>query len=171
MRKLAPLVLFVAASLAAHAGEIPASVDKAEAPNWQRLGPGLAVAGQPTPDLLKKLGAMGFRTAVSLRAPSEGFEKDQALVERQGLRWVNVPVSPGTFSKKDVEAVAKVLDDPAAGPVLLYCGSSNRVGGLWAVYQAMKGKSPEEALAEGRKAGLKSPQMIEAVQRLLTPAP
>lgn len=171
MKKLLPLAFLVAASFAAHAGEIPASVEKAEILNYQKLGPGLAVAGQPTPDFLKKLGAMGFRTAVSLRAASEGFGKDQALVEQQGLRWVNVPVSPGTFSKKDVEAVAKVLDDPAAGPTLLYCGSSNRVGAVWAVYQAMKGKSPEEALAEGKKAGLKSPPMIEAVQRLLTPAP
>lgn len=161
------LALLVAASLAARAADIPASVDKAEILNYQKLGPGLAVGGQPAPDVLKKLGAMGFRTVISLRAPSEGFAKDQAVVEEQRLRWVNVPVSPGTFTKKDVEAVAKVLDDPSAAPVLLYCGSANRVGGVWAVYQALKGKSPEDALAEGKKAGLKSPQMIEAVEKML----
>jgi len=171
MKKLVPLAILVAMSLPARAGEIPASVDKAEIPNYQKLGPGLAVAGQPTPEVLKKLGAMGFRTAVSIRTPAEGFEKDRAVVEEQKLRWVNVPVSPATFSKKDVEAVAKVLDDPSAGPVFLYCSSSNRVGGVWAVYQAMKGKSAEEALADGKKAGLKSPQMIDAVQRVLKPAP
>jgi len=167
MRKLVPLALFVAASLAAPAAEIPASVDRAEIPNYQKLLPGLAVAGQPAPDALKKLGAMGFKTVVSLRTPAEGFGKDQAVVEEQRLRWVSVPVSPGTFSKQDVEAVAKVLDDPSAGPTLLYCGSSNRVGGVWAVYQGLKGKSPEEALAEGKRAGLKSPQMIEAVEKIL----
>jgi len=167
MRKLVPLALFVAASLAAPAAEIPASVERTEIPNYQKLAPGLAVAGQPAPDALKKLGTMGFRTVVSLRAPAEGFGKDQAVVEGQRLRWVNVPVSPATFSKKDVESVARVLDDPSAAPILLYCGSSNRVGGVWAVYQAMKGKSLEEALAEGKKAGLKSPQMIEAVEKSL----
>jgi uncharacterized protein (TIGR01244 family) len=171
MKKLFPLALFVAASLAASAAEIPASIDRTEIPNYQKLGPGLAVAGQPSPDALKKVGAMGFRTAVSLRIPAEGSEGDRRAVEEQRLRWVSVPVAPGTFTKKDVEEVAKVLDDPSAGPVLLYCSSSNRVGGVWAVYQVMKGKSPEEALAEGKKAGLKSPQMIEAVQRLLTKSP
>jgi uncharacterized protein (TIGR01244 family) len=168
MKKTLPLLaLLVAASFAARAGDIPASVDKVEIPNYQKLGPGLAVGGQPAPDVLKKLGAMGFRTVISLRASSEGFAKDQAVVEEQRLRWVNVPVSPGTFTKKDVEAVAKILDDPSAGPVLLYCGSANRVGGVWAVYHAMNGKIPGDALAEGRKAGLKSPQMIEAVEKVL----
>ena len=167
MKKRTSLMLLAVLSFVASAAEIPASVEKAEIPNYQKLGPGLAVGGQPAPDALKKLGAMGFRTVVSLRAPSEGFGKDQAVVEGEGLRWVNVPVRPDTFTKKDVEAVAKVLDDPKAGPVLLYCGSSNRVGGVLAVYQATKGKSHDEALAEGKKAGLKSPQMIEAVEKVL----
>ena len=167
MKTLLPLSLLLAASFTVRAAEIPASADKAEIPNYRKLGPGLAVAGEPAPDALKKLGAMGFRTVISLRSSSEGFGRDQAVVEEQGLRWVNVPVRPDTFTKKDVEAVAKVLDDPKAGPVLLYCGSSNRVGGVLAVYQATKGKSHDEALAEGKKAGLKSPQMIEAVEKVL----
>ena len=170
MKKILPFAVFVVAAFAAGAAEIPASVDKADIPNYQRLAPGLAVAGQPTPETMKKLGAMGFKTVVSIRTPAEGFAKDEAAVAEQKLRWVNVPVSPGTFTKKDVEAVAKVLDDPAAGPTLLYCSSSNRVGGVWAVYQALKGKSDEEAIAEGMKVGLKSPSMIDATKRVLRQA-
>lgn len=171
MKKLAPLVLLVAASIAALAADIPASVDKAEIPGYQRVRPDLATAGQPAPDTVRKLKEMGFRTVVNLRTPAEGTEKDRAVIEELGLRWVHVPVSPASFSAKDVEAVAKILDDTSAGPTLLYCSSANRVGGVWAVYQVMKGKMPEEALAEGKKVGLKSPQMIEAVQRVLTPIP
>ena len=110
---------------------------------------------------------MGFRTVISLRTSSEGFERDQVVVEGQGLRWVNIPVLPATFTTKDAETVARVLDDPAAGPTFLYCASANRVGGVWAVYQVMKGKSVDEALAEGKKAGLRSPQMIEAVEKAI----
>jgi hypothetical protein len=60
-----------------------------------------------------------------------------------------------------------VLDDPSAGPVLLHCASSNRVGGVWAVIQARKGKALDEALAAGREAGLHNPQMEAAVRRVL----
>ena len=56
--------------------------------------------------------------------------------------------------------------------MLLHCASSNRVGGAWAVIQARKGKSLEEAEAAGRAAGLHSPQMEAAVRRVLgVPAP
>ncbi len=79
-------------------------------------------------------------------------------------------MTPGSFSLADAKAVAAVLDDPKAGPVLFYCSSSNRVGGVWAVVQALHGKSDEEALAEGKKAGLKSPAMIDATQRVLREA-
>jgi len=168
-KKLASLVAFVFAACAALADGIPSSVDKAEIPAYQKVRPDLATAAQPAPDAVRRLKEMGFRTVVNLRTPAEGTEKDRAVIEELGLRWVQVPVSPASFSTKDVEAVAKVLDDPAAGPTLLYCSSANRVGAVWVVYQVKKGKSADEALSEGRKIGLKSPQMIEAVERVLKP--
>lgn len=165
----APAVLVV--SLLALGAGIPATIDKAEIPAYQKVRPDLATAGQPIPEALRKLREMGFRTVVNLRTEAEGTEKDRVVVEEQGLRWVHVPITPASFSAKDVEAVAKLLDDPAAGPTLLYCSSANRVGGVWAVYAVKKGKGPDEALAEGRKIGLKSPQMIEAVERVLKQGP
>ncbi len=115
---------------------------------------------------------MGFRTVVNLRTEKEGAAEERAVVEAQGLRYVSVPMTADTFSLADVEAVEKVLDDPSAGPVLLHCASSNRVGATWAVIQARKGKSLEEAEAAGREAGLHSPQMEAAVRRVLgAPAP
>ena len=63
-------------------------------------------------------------------------------MEAQGLRYVWVPVTPDTLSLADVEAVEKVLDDPASGPVLLHCVSSNRVGGVWAVRRGPTGQEP-----------------------------
>ncbi len=166
--RLAPLAFALAGALLA-AG-IPASVEKEQIPNYQRIRPDLATAGQPAPQAVKKLKERGFRTAINLRMPQEGIERDKAAVEEQGLRFVSVPVSPATFSEKDVEAVAKVLDDKGAGPTLLYCSSANRVGAVWTVYQVRKGKAYDEALAEGKKIGLKSPTMLEAVERVVKPA-
>ena len=92
-------------------------------------------------------------------------------MEAQGLRYVNVPVTPEHLQRQDVEAVEKVLADPTAGPVLLHCHSSNRVGAVWAAVQARKGRSFDEALAAGQEAGLKSPAMIDGAARASSAVP
>lgn len=171
MKKLVPLaVLAVLSSMAAFAADIPESLKPEEVPNYHRVSPRLATAGQPSSEVLKKVKDLGFVTAVNLRTPKEGVEADRKILEALGIRFVSVPVTPDSFSLADAKAVAAVLDDPKAGPVLLYCSSSNRVGGLWAVVQALRGKSDEEALADGKKAGLKSPSMIDATRRVLKEA-
>jgi protein tyrosine phosphatase (PTP) superfamily phosphohydrolase (DUF442 family) len=75
-------------------------------------------------------------------------------------------MTAATFSLDDAKAVARVLDDEAAGPILLHCASSNRVGGVWAVILAMRGRSLGQAETEGRMAGLSSPGMVEAARRV-----
>ena len=58
------------------------------------------------------------------------------------------------------------------GPVLVHCGSSNRAGGLWAAYLAReRGFTIDDAIARGREAGLSRESMIEAVRRVVPPAP
>lgn len=149
------------------AADLPEKVDPGRIPAYRLIRPDLATAGQPSPEALAQLRDMGFKTVLSLRTPPEGPADERALVESQGLRYVQVPITPETFSLADVEAVQKVLDDPAAGPVLLHCASSNRVGGVWAVLQARRGATIEQALAAGRVAGLHSEIMAAAVRRVL----
>ena len=161
------LLLAVTLGAASASAGVPEAVQPAVIPAYRLIHPGLAVAGQPTPEALAGLEGMGFRTVVNLRPEREGPPDERAVVEGQGLRYVSIPVTADTFSLVDVEALEKILDDPAAAPVLLHCASSNRVGGAWAVIQARKGKSLEEAEAAGRAAGLHSPQMEAAVRRVL----
>jgi uncharacterized protein (TIGR01244 family) len=166
MRLPLPFVAVALGASFASAGA-PEAVEPAAIPAYRLLHPGLAAAGQPTPEALAGLKGMGFRTVVNLRPDKEGLPDERAIVEAQGLRYVSIPVTADTFSLADVEALEKVLDDPAAAPVLLHCASSNRVGGAWAVIQARKGKTLEEAQGAGRAAGLLSPQMEAAVRRVL----
>jgi uncharacterized protein (TIGR01244 family) len=168
MKKTFPvLVLALGAGLATGAG-IP---EKLDAPNYQRLSPSLAVAGTPSKDALASLKAAGFRTAVDLRQPTEGVAAAREAVEAQGLRFVSVPVSPETFSLEDVKKVEAVLNDQKAAPVFLFCGSSNRVGGVLAVVEHRRGRAKEDALAEGRKAGLRSAPMEKAAVRVMDQEP
>ncbi len=161
------LALLVASFPAAAAG-IPETLD---APAYQRLSPSLAVSGAPTRNAFASLKEAGFRTAIDLRQPAEGVVAAREAVEKQGLTFLSVPVSPGTFSLADAQKVEAVLADPKAGPVLLYCASSNRVGGVLAVVARLHGRSKEEALAEGRKAGLHSAAMEKAVLKVIDEVP
>ena len=98
---------------------------------------------------------MGFKTVLNLRMPGEGGPaNERELVEGQGLRYVSVPMTAASFSLADVQAVEKVLNDPAAGPVLFHCASANRVGATWAAVLARRGQSLDDALAKGHEAGL-----------------
>ena len=165
--KTTPFVAAVVLGTACVTARVPEAVAPASIPAYRLIRPSLAGAGQPSAMALQGLKRMGFRTVVNLRTEKEGPADERAVVEAQGLRYVSIPIAPDTFSLADVEAVEKVLDDPSAGPVLLHCASSNRVGGVWAVIQARKGKGLDEALAAGREAGLHNPQMEAAVRRVL----
>ena len=162
----ATLLILMGLAVPAAAG-VPETVDPVLIPAYKLTRPDLATAGQPSPAALGRLSEMGFRTVVNLRTDAEGAAAEGPVVEGQGLRYVSIPVTVDRFSLADALAVQKVLDDPQAAPVLLHCASSNRVGAVWAVLEARKGKSVEDALAAGREAGLHSPVMEAAVRRVL----
>ena len=157
------LALLLGSGLAAAAG-IPDNLDAA---NYKRLSPSLAVAGSPSRDALASLKAAGFRTAIDLRNPTEGVASAREAVEAQGLKFVSVPVSPGTFSLEDVKKIEAVLKEQDAAPVFLFCASSNRVGAALAVIEYRRGRSKDEAIAEGKKAGLSSSAMEKAAVRVM----
>ena len=164
--------LSLALALARTAGaQIPESMDPALIAKYRVVRPGLATGGKPSPEAVDRLKALGFKTVVDLRTEAEGTASEKQAVEAQGLRYVLVPITAPTFSAADVAAVANVLNDPAAGPVLLHCASANRVGAVWAVLQVQQGRSLEEAEAAGQEIGLSSTAMVEATRRVATGLP
>ena len=149
------------------AGEAPATADPTLFPNYTRIREDLAGAGQPSREALETLATRGFRTVINLRRDDEdGIKDERAIVEAQGLRYVHVPISGASLSRGDVEAIARVLEDPASGPVLLHCAAATRVGAVWALVEAARGVALEEAIGEGKRAGLRGDAMIEAVRRV-----
>ena len=168
-RALVLAALLLAAPI--HA-QVPQAVDPAQIPAYRVIAPGIVAAGQPATEVLPKLGAMGFKTVLNLRMPDEGGPANERdVVESQGLRYVSVPMTPSRFGLAEVETVEKLIGDPAAGPILVHCASSNRVGATWAAILARRGKPLEEALAAGREAGLKGGAMEDAVRRLVAESP
>jgi uncharacterized protein (TIGR01244 family) len=130
--------------------------------------PGLLTAGQPTPEQLQEAAKAGYKTVLDLRAPGEdrGFDETKAA-EAAGLAYVNVPVTPDTLDQAVIDRFLAALEG-AERPVLVHCGTANRVGGVYYAYLVLeKGLSEQEALERARDAGLRSEELGEKVRRLV----
>lgn len=120
--------------------------------------PGLLCSGQLDELQFAALSASGYKSFINLRTPGEsgtGWEAEKAA--SLGVSYVNLPVAGAAgIDEAHARRLASALAE-AERPVVLYCGSSNRVGalyGLSAFYT--QDKSAEESLALAEAAGVKS---------------
>ena len=116
---------------------------------------GILVGGQPSPEQFENLAKLGYGTVINLRTAGEKGNTDPALIESLGMRYVTIPIGGAeTLTEQNARKLAQVLDETEE-PVVIHCASSNRVGGLLALKAFyVDGKSPDEALALGREAGM-----------------
>lgn len=124
---------------------------------------GFVSSGQPDADALQKIAGSGFVAVVDLRTDEEDRGIDEQYeVERLGMQYVSLPVDGDdgvTFENAaELDRILGEFD----GPVLLHCGSGNRVGALFALRASLRGASIEEAVDEGLAAGMTRAQsMVE----------
>ncbi len=118
----------------------------------------IITGGQPTQADLEKMANNGVTTIVNFRGAGEFDGYNQAeLVQSLGMQYVEIPIeSADALNKESVDLMNQALAG-AEGQAFLHCGSSNRVGALIALDAFWnKGLSQEEAMQEGKKAGLSS---------------
>ncbi len=125
-------------------------------PNPRQPLAGVLSGGQPSAEQLQAASAAGFKTVINLRVPGErGTRGEPERVAALGMTYVSIPVEGADGLTEDN---ARRLDDAlreAERPILLHCGSGNRIGALFALMAFhLEGKSAEEALEIGREAGL-----------------
>jgi len=126
-------------------------------PFLQAPFPHVITAGQPSGAQLQALALRGFHTIINVRGHGEpGVAEAPGFVAGLGMRYVHIPVSgPDDLTVENAQQLADALASADALPALVFCGSANRVGALFAVKaRFLDGKSVDEALAEGRASGL-----------------
>jgi uncharacterized protein (TIGR01244 family) len=127
--------------------------------------------GQPTPAHLAELAREGVRTVINLRGRDEPVDYDEAAeAARLGLRYVALPITaPADLDRERVQAFGRALDEARReGGVLIHCATSNRVGAMVALDEAInRGCALTDALERGRAAGLKAlePAVMEVAER------
>lgn len=117
------------------------------------------LGGQPSETQFSAAADLGYQLIVTLRGAGEsGTSGEQALVEELGMRYLQIPMANGGgLTEDNARALAAVLDDPDNRPLMVHCGSGNRVGGLFALKAFfVDGASTEAALEIGRKAGMRA---------------
>ncbi len=116
---------------------------------------GFSVAGQPDEAALEIFAEQGYVAVIDLRLAGENRGIDEAaVIEALGMDYIMLPVSGGDGIHF---ANARKLDElitAANGPVLLHCGSGNRVGALLALRESLAGADDDTAIEYGKKGGL-----------------
>jgi uncharacterized protein (TIGR01244 family) len=140
------------------------------APGLDNLGhplEGIATAGQPEEEHLKRLAEAGYKTIVDLRTPEEDRGLDEPEAARQaGMEYVNIPVGHEDVEDETFERFRELMKDPERRPVLVHCSSANRVGALLIPYFVLdEEKSTEEAVKIASEVGLKSDELKQAALR------
>jgi uncharacterized protein (TIGR01244 family) len=166
------LAVFLAECPSLGQNNTPAKVEgfQEEVPNLMVARPGIYISGQPGEDGLRRLISLRIKTLVNLRPHEEDGARDESGESAGlGMKYVNIPLTPSTFSLQKIEELRCVLKDPKNYPVLIHCRSGNRASGAWFVYRVIfENASIPVALLEARTLGLEpslEPTLLELIEK------
>jgi uncharacterized protein (TIGR01244 family) len=129
--------------------------------NVSRTGD-LYLCGQPTAGDIARLKEQGVKTVITLRTPGEVTQFDEAkLVADAGLRFVSLPFkSAQEMDDALFDRARALLNDGGNYPIVLHCGSANRVAAVWITHRVLdQGVDAGTALREAKLIGLKNAEM------------
>lgn len=168
MRRTIARVLLIGTLLAGAAFAAQPPELSAEPPNARHPAPNRIASGAVDRGDLERLRAAGVEHVVNLRTPEEQGSFDEAKAAASaGLTYHQIPIKGAqSLTRENAQKLDAVLAQIGDDKAIVHCASGNRVGALIAVREAwLKGRSSDEALAEGRRWGLTS--LEPAVKKLL----
>jgi uncharacterized protein (TIGR01244 family) len=124
--------------------------------NIIKINDELGVKGQLTPEELRQLRGLGFKSLLNLRSPDEEdfLQDEQQQAEVAGLQYLNTPVNLANINDQLTNQLMQHLDK-LAKPTLIHCKSGMRAGLIGLIYVATRqGMTAEQALEAGKKLGL-----------------
>lgn len=129
-------------------------------------------SGQPDEEALKQFADFGVKTVVNLRSAQEmaglGFVEKE-IVEEAGMTYVHTPMGLEIPDATTLQEIMSALETASDAPVLLHGSDSSRVGAVWSLYAGLQDSLPiDEAIAEGKEAGMRTPALETAVREILS---
>jgi uncharacterized protein (TIGR01244 family) len=159
-------ILTLVATLAISAPAL-AQVQKVDHPgirNFSRVDATVSCSGAVDPGAYAGLKQEGFASVINLRLASEpgaNVDEARAAAGAAGLKYIHLPFNVAAPDSNVVDRFLAAVADPANQPVLVHCGSANRVGGVWMIKRVLQDHWPlERARAEAEAIGLRDPRMV-----------
>lgn len=118
------------------------------------------LAGQPGAEDFALVEDAGIATVINLRKTDEpvGFDVAACVADNDMLYANPAFRSPDELTDELFGELRELLRE-APRPLLLHCGSANRVGAVWIPWRVLdKGVELEQAVAEAKEIGLRSPE-------------
>jgi len=163
------LVIILAAGFSAASAEDPKlKVDLATVVSTGVVVPvdGMTSAGQPDEAAFGIFAEQGYTTVIDLRTAGEDRGLDEAkVVEGLGMEYISLPIGRDDITFDSARSLDQLIAE-TDGPVLVHCGSANRVGALLALSKSLDGADNETALEYGQKGGMTS--LESKVKKALT---
>jgi len=147
LKWIVAMIVLAVASSPLRAQPKPASLD---APNVVAISPRLVTSGQPTAASLATLAAQGFGAVIYLAPPTvpDAVRDEKAIVEGQGLAFVNIPINFGKPVEADFDAFRAALDKLSDRKVLVHCQINLRASTMVFLHRVLvEGVPPEQAYA------------------------
>jgi protein tyrosine phosphatase (PTP) superfamily phosphohydrolase (DUF442 family) len=111
---------------------------------------------KPLLDGLDWLQTNHYRAVLHLRAPGEDDAADRREIEKRGLKYLSLEVSPQTLTPEVVAQFNRIVTDPATYPLFVYDKDGMLAGGLWYLYYRMVERATDdEARTKANRLGLK----------------
>jgi len=116
---------------------------------------GVTTAGQPDAAALSIFAEQGYKTVIDIRTEPEDRGIDEArVIGDLGMEYIVFAIDkPEAINFDNARELGRLIAE-SEGPVLVHCGSSNRVGALFALQKSLDGADDEVALEYGREAGM-----------------
>ena len=118
----------------------------------------IACGGSTTPDAIREIKRMGFKTVVNLRLASEPgalVDEEGAIVRSLGMTYVHLPFNIQTPDPKLVENFMAAVAGPANTPAYVHCAAGGRAAALWMIKRVKAdGWTRAAALEEANALGL-----------------
>jgi protein tyrosine phosphatase (PTP) superfamily phosphohydrolase (DUF442 family) len=114
--------------------------------NFQKVGPNLATAGQPTGEQFAKVREAGYEVVINLLPPDhpEGLSGEGELVTGLGMDYVNIPVVWTNPTVENLKAFFRAMQANKGRKVFVHCMMNYRASAFTFLYRVLVEKLPVE---------------------------
>lgn len=146
--------------------EKPSEKVALELPGFATVLDRVTASRKPTTDGFAWLKTNGYKTVAYLHDPdARDVDSARQLIEKQGLKFVGIPVSPETLPAA-YKTFADLVKDASARPMHAFATSGNRAGGLWyLVFREVELLPDDAARVRAGKLGLERPEDSDEAKR------